>query len=607
MKKFFKTKKSQKILRWGIVIAVLVVIGIVALQKFVFNQSKDTETVTIQTTKVETRDIENMLESSGTISPLASYDVTTLVKGEIIAADFEVGDTVQEGQVLYKIATDTLDSDIETAETALTRAKKNYTKAEDNYQEALDSYVEAKADYAEAVSKYSDVNVTSSETGIVKNLKVEVGDTIQVGSEIAQIYDNSKMLLTISFSSSDVNASFVGKTAKVTIEDSNETLKGKVTKVSSIEEVLTGNRIVKAVTIEVTNPGGITTSTTADASIGTTYSMNTGTFTVKTDEIITSDLSGEIAYLGIQEGDSITEGNIVLTISQDTVDDALENYSKAVENAQDAIDAAKDSLEEKEEAIEDAQSSLEDVIDSRTDYSIKAPVTGKVISKNMLKGDVIGTSNFDSTLCVIYDLSAVTFSMYVDELDVLEAEEGQDVIVTADALEGLEISGIVTNVSLQSTSSQGVTQYPVTVRIDEVGDLLPGMNVTGSIVIEKSEGVLAIPSQALQRSKDGKEVVYIKDDTVTEVVGEIPAGYKSLEVTTGLTDGDYIEIKSGLTDGQEIYLTKTVTTQSSGLDGLLSSFHMNTTTTTEQQMPSGGMPSGNFQGGGMPGREMRSR
>ena len=56
---------------------------------------------------------------------------------------------------------------------------------------------------------------------------------------------------------------------------------------------------------------------------------------------------------------------------------------------------------------------------------------------------------------------------------------GQKVEVTADALEGQTFTGTVTNVSLESAYSNGVTTYPVTVTMDEMGDLLPGMNVDG--------------------------------------------------------------------------------------------------------------------------------
>lgn len=575
------SKLLKKLLKVGAILAIVVVAGLIGFKTLIAPKLsvKASSKETVTTANVETRDIKNVLSSSGTIQPLASYSVTTLVSGEIIAADFEEGDTVKEGQVLYQIATDNLDSDIDNAETSVNRAKKEYTKAEKSYQEALEKYAEAQEDYKEAVSEYSDVNVLSTDTGIVTKVYVEAGDTVQAGSQIADVYDNSTMVLTVPFSAAEVNTSFVGKTATVTIGETFETMKGKVTKVSNVEKSLSGNRVVKDVMIEVTNPGGITDTTTASANIGSIYSMDSGTFAVKTNKTITSDLSGEIGFLNIEEGDNVKKGDVVLVISKDSVEDKLKSYLNAIESAQDGIDNAKDSLESKQEAIEDAQAALQDVIDTRTDYSITSPVSGIVISKNTLKGDTVSSNNGgnSSALCVIYDLSAVTFDMNVDELDVRSVSEGQEVNITADALEGVEINGVVTNISLESTSSQGVTQYPVTVRIDNVGDLLPGMNVTGEIVIEKAEGVLAIPSDALQRG----DTVYVKDDSVTEAEGDAPSGFKAVQVTTGITDGDYVEIKSGLSEGDEVYVKRASTSMNSDM----MQFNMG-----------GGMP-----GGGMPG------
>lgn len=103
------------------------------------------------------------------------------------------------------------------------------------------------------------------------------------------------------------------------------------------------------------------------------------------------------------------------------------------------------------------------------------------------------------------------------------------------------------------------------------------MNVTGEIIIDEAEDVLAIPAQALQRGN----VVYVKDDSVTETEGNVPAGFRSVEVETGLISSDYVEIKSGLSEGDEVYIDPTSSTESTGM-GMM-----------------GGMPAGGM--GGVPG------
>ena len=63
----------------------------------------------------------------------------------------------------------------------------------------------------------------------------------------------------------------------------------------------------------------------------------------------------------------------------------------------------------------------------------------------------------------------------------------------ADALEDETFTGVVTNVS-----SNGTTTYPVTIRIDDYGELLPGMNATVSIVVDSAENALSVPNDANQ-------------------------------------------------------------------------------------------------------------
>ena len=124
-----------------------------------------------------------------------------------------------------------------------------------------------------------------------------------------------------------------------------------------------------------------------------------------------------------------------------------------------------------------------------------------MITKNVKAGEKVAKSTSGSTtLAVIYDMSGYTFEMSVDELDVKEVAVGQSVVITADAVSGKTFSGTVTNVSLQSSYSNGVTNYPVTVTLnDGMDELLPGMNVDGVIILDQASDVLAVPADALMR------------------------------------------------------------------------------------------------------------
>ena len=396
-------------------------------------------------------------------------------------------------------------------------------------------------------------------------------------SQICDIYDDQTMEIRLPFLSGEAAAILPGSGAILTLTDTGEQLPGAVISVSAMEEVLAGGTLVRDVTIQVANPGGLTTDTAATAAIGDFLCAQEGYFEAKVDTVMSADpeSSVEVEALLVSEGSYIAKGTPIFLMTARSSEKIIKSYQDALDKAQ--------------ESVENAQNKLDSTQDSYEDYTIAAPISGQVITKTSKLGDNISRSNNGSTtMAVIYDLSALTFEMSIDELDIQNVEVGQKVVVTADAFEGQTFNGTVTNVSLQSTAANGVTVYPVTVTMDEVGSLLPGMNVDGTIILDEAKDTLSIPIDSLMRG----DRVYIKDDTVKEQEGPVPAGFRAVEVVTGLISDDYVEIISGLEEGQEVYVD--ASSQSTGF---------------EMMMPGGmgggpgggGMPRGGPSGGGMPG------
>ena len=510
------------------------------------------------------------LTSSGTISPKDTYTITSLVEGTVLTADFEEGDQVTEGQVLYQIDASSVESDLKSSENSLARANKSY-------QQALE-------DYQEAVSNYSGNTYKSTRTGFIKKLNIQVGDKVGSNTDLAELYNDQTMKLKVPFLAGEAAVIPAGSQAVVTLTDTEEQLTGVVTAVSNMDEVLDGGRIVRYVTMEVENPGGLTTSHNATVTIGEFVCCSEGTFEAMTDTTMKASITGngslEVEELLVHEGDYVTSGTPLFRIKSKDVEDILDSYQDAVDQAQEKIESAQSNADNKQETYDN--------------YTITAPISGQVITKNVKAGDKIArsSSSSTSTLAVIYDLSEVTFEMSVDELDVGRVKLGQTVNVTADAIEGKTFTGKVTNISLQSSQSNGVTNYPVTVTLDEVGDLLPGMNVDGTIILDQVDDALMIPVDSLMRGNR----VYVKDDSVTRQQGNIPAGFKAVDVETGISNDDYVQITSGLSEGDEVYVdsassnTSTDMFQMGGMGG-----------------PDGGMGGGPGGGNGGQGGNVGSR
>ena len=145
-------------------------------------------------------------------------------------------------------------------------------------------------------------------------------------------------------------------------------------------------------TITVNNPGGLTTSTVASAQIGEFVGSEEGTFKASTDTTMNADLavSVEVEELLVHEGDYVTKGTPIFRMTSRTAEKLMRNY--------------KDALDKAQESVESAQSKLESTQDSYDNYTITAPISGQVITKNFKVGDNI-TKNTSSTttLATIYD------------------------------------------------------------------------------------------------------------------------------------------------------------------------------------------------------------
>lgn len=530
-------KKSGK-KKW--IFAGIMVIAVAGGAFFVQNQKKNAKLANAQagkqnTAEVTKGDLISSLSSSGTISAKDTYEITSLVEGEVVEANFEEGDQVEKGQVLYRIDSSSVNSQLNSSQNSLERANKKY-------QEALD-------DYNEAVSDYSGDTYKSTRTGFIKTLNIEAEDKVSNNTVLASIYNDQTMKIKVPFLSTEAVSIAEGAQAVVTLTDTGEQITGTVTAVSNMDEVLDGGRMVRYVTVEVANPGGLSSQYTATVSVGDFLGSGEATFTAATDTTMSASLSGvngsvEVESMLVHEGDYVTVGTPIFKIKSKDVQDILQSF-------EDSVDSAK-------AQVEQAQSSLDSTQDNVDNYTITAPISGQIITKSVKVGDKISrnSGSSDTTLATIYDMSELTFEMSVDEMDISSVAVGQSVSVTADAYSDRTFSGTVTNVSLKGSQSNGVTNYPVTVTLDSDanGVLLPGMNVDGVITVGESKDTLMVPSGALMRGNR----VYIKDDSADASegpqMGNVPAGFKAVEVEIGLSNDDFVEIKSGVSEGDTVYV-----------------------------------------------------
>ena len=506
--------------------------------------------LTYTTAAVERRDITSEITGSGSLEAANSYSVTSLVDGTILADYFEEGDQVNEDTVLYDIDSSDMASSLEQSEISLSQAQRSYNNK---------------------LKDLADLTVIAPKAGQVVDIAVEAGDDVSAGQTVATIRDSDTMTLKVPFLADEAAGFYVGQSAQITLDSTFEVLNGTVTEVSGVDQVLTGNVIVRDVTIQVSNPGGLSTSQTGSATVDGCASASGGSFSYLAERSVTAEVSGTVASIHVSEGDRLSQGGAILTLTSDNLEDELQSAAEALRNA---------------------ELSLESRYDQLDNYTITSPISGTVIDKNYNAGENIETGQ---TLCSIYDLSYLTLTLNVDELDISNIQVGQQVLITAEAVEGRTYTGVVTKVSVAGTSSSGTTTYPVTIRIDETDGLLPGMNVDATITLDSAGGVLAIPSAALNR---GNTVLVTADSpsaangTLMEGIGGDGEQYYSVPVEVGVSDDSYIEIISGLQEGDTVAYIPTTSSGSFEMGSMMMIHGGGMGSVTISGGPGGGMGGG---------------
>lgn len=670
-KKFFigKFKIGKKLLIIILVIAILAGICSGLIMK-----SKNNSAVKVMYTDspVERRTITNTITGSSSIKPNDSYNVTTIKSGDITSDTFKEGDVVKKGDKLYQFEDSDAQNSLSTAKNALAKAQQAYVDAVKQKAQTVSSNnigtKSAQNAVTKALNSLNDTKnnqyIQSNSAGKVKELSVKEGDHINAGAAVATLYDDSYMKLRIPFNEVDAESIQTGAAATVSVIGSGDTIYGTVKEKSSSAVSTDAHAKVVYVTVEVTNPGALTTNDYGSAEINGVACANTAQFEYVSEGTITSTASGTLENLNIAVGDSVYSGQKVGYVKYDNQNSTMSNAQLSYNDAVLALEkqvlqndtfSQDSSIKNAQLALDDAELGIEKAQDAVDDYVVEAPIEGTVVKKNSKAGDTIDSSNATDPLCVIYDLSSVKISIDVDETEIALIKTGQKATVTADAVEG-EFEGVVTKVPVDGVNENGVTTYTIEIQIENYGDLLPGMNVDAEIVVEEADNVIAVPVNSVNRGN----IVFVKDDgtthenDVTDIIKgnkdksgktddkkkaddkddkpqssgmpvvsgdtpngdksdgisvtkesvptniDVPDGYRAIQVETGINDTDYIEIKSGLTEKDQVRTLDTESSSANASFGVQNAQEMYVVPNGNM----GGMPGGGMSGGGMSGGGM---
>jgi multidrug efflux system membrane fusion protein len=216
-----------------------------------------------------------------------------------------------------------------------------------------------------------------------------------------------------------------------------------------------------------------------------------------------------------------------------------------------AAQAARATVAADQAAVENARLSL-------AYTEIRAPIAGRTGSVLVHEGNVVKAVD-GSPLVVInrIDPIYVSFSVPEKRLGAIRAAQSRHVL-GVEALGAGEMTvtgGTVTFVDNQVDAQSGTIRLKATFP-NKAGQLWPGQFVTARLTLGQREGVVVVPSAAVQTGQQGSYAFVVKPDQTVEQrpVAAEPAGEEGTIVDRGLAAGETVVVDGqlGLVPGARV-------------------------------------------------------
>ncbi len=538
-------------------VVVLVAAGILAWRMRAVPASAEAEYQYIRTTTLTKGSLNDSVTVTGTVvaGDEANVTVADSVKTYTVATvEAQVGDTVQEGDVIATLDTTDLEKQIEDAQQSysdtLQSAQTSYDRAVDDYntslvqhdnnlidlQDKIDQADEALADAEKALS-----DAESSRDAAKSAYDTAVNEYNAISADFNTIKAQISSYTDAYNSASDaLNAALsawnAAKAADPTLTDAEPNGAPEYT---AYEDAQTAAQKAKEELENAQNNCSLTSR-------------------------------GLYGYAAIEQAVSAAEQAMTAAESTytqavtkvDTAQSQVETAEQQVKSAHDSYDNEKNysTIKSKAQAVEDAQTKLEQaqrtsdtletLQDSLADCTLTATMSGTITALDATVGSVCS-----GTVATIQDTDALVVEVTIPADDVPGLETGMSCLITSDATGDTEIAGTLTQID-PVANDQG--SFGAKVRVTgEAADLLVGIQAQVEIIKSQVTDVYVVPIDAVATAENGTSYVLRKTggdgvdmtfEEVTVTTGDSNDYYVTIS-GSDLQEGDVIRSSADLTQG----------------------------------------------------------
>ena len=308
--------------------------------------------------------------------------------------------------------------------------------------------------------------------------------------------------------------------------------------------------------------------------------------------MLSSEVIGKVSELFVEEGDTVTAGQLLLqvddknfiagleqseaaerinTIDIERQEVRIENLSRQFErsrslherkmigdnefdNLKNQLDLARIDLKSSTERLTQARAQLDQVNDNLSKTKIVSPIEGVITSLDIKVGETAIASSTNipgSSLMTIANPASIYTEVLVDEADVANIQIGQRTEIVAIAYPDQPMQGVVRYIANTAKIAPGRAGLSFTVKIEitDAGDvtLRPGMSCRAEIFTRQDQEVVAVPIQALIFEEDRSALrseyfIFVNDGGIA----------RKTRVDVGISDDEYQELMTTIDENIEI-------------------------------------------------------
>jgi HlyD family secretion protein len=267
---------------------------------------------------------------------------------------------------------------------------------------------------------------------------------------------------------------------------------------------------------------------------------------------VKSKSSGQIIEMPVETGSMVRPGDLLIQLDPRDVNQQLQQAEADLAAAEARLSVAVAQKERNDKMFADKIITAQEYESSQLDYAnsvaaqiraksavdlaeqrveearVTAPVTGTIIEKPVSLGQVIASATNSASggtiLLRMADLTRVRVRALFNETDIGAVVPGQPASVTVDAYPERPFRGTVEKIEPSAVVQSSVTMFPVLVTLDNREGLLkPGMNGEVTVLVDRREGVLAVPNDAVRTTREAAATATLLNLNPDSVVASVQA------------------------------------------------------------------------------------